>query len=168
MKSLNYYKTAFIKSAFGFLLLFLIMSCKNQNSTPIENLKSTSDIETEIKKEIEALYDFYTKSDLKWVDFYKDVYTVSARDGSFQTRYADSLRTEWKDIYNRYDVILIDRGEPTVIASGDQALHYNSFDEIFIEKATNDTIKNIGSWVVLWKKQNDDSWKIEFETYHLK
>ena len=163
MKSLNHSLTIF-----GLLVMFFIQSCQEPNKPSFENKNSTARIETQIKNEIDALYDVYTKSDLKWVDFYKDVYTVSAMDGSIQTKYADSLRIEWEDIYNRYEVILKDHGEPTIIASGDQALHYNTFDEIFIKKATNDTIINIGSWVALWKKQSDNSWKIEFETYHLK
>ncbi len=122
------------------------------------------DIEAEVKKEIEALYDVFTKSDLKWVDYYKKEFTVAARDGSFQTKYSDSLRIQWEDIYNRYDVILQDHGKPTVFAGKNQALHFNTYDEIYINKATNDTIRSIGSWIVLWEKQIDNSWKIEFET----
>ena len=168
MKSHYYIFTTIIKTSIGILVLFLTQSCQDQESSSIEKDKPNTDIEAEVKKEIEDLYDVYTKSDLKWVDFYKDVYTVAATDGSIKTKYADSLRIEWESIYNIYDVILQERGSPTVIASGDQAFHYNSFDEIFIEKATNDTTRSIGTWIVLWKKQNDNSWKIEFETYHLK
>lgn len=163
MKSLNYYLTTF-----GLLVLILIQSCQEQKKSSFENEILNASIETEIKKEIDALYDVYTKSDLKWVDFYKDVYTVASTDGSIQTKYADSLRIEWESIYNIYDVILREHGEPTIIASENQALHYNTFDEIFIKKATKDTTKSIGTWIVLWKKQNDNSWKIEFETYHSK
>ena len=168
MKSLNYYLSTFIKTSIGLLVLLLIQSCQDQKSSSFELENSNTAIETEVKKEIEALYDVYTKSDLKWVDFYKDVYTIASSDGTIKTKYADSLRIEWEDIYNRYDVILQERGNPTVIASGNQAFHYNSFDEIFIKKTTNDTTRSMGTWVVLWKKQNDNSWKIEFETYHSK
>ena len=61
---------------------------------------------------------------------------------------------------------LISRGEPTVITSEDMAMSYNSFNEIFIEKISNDTIKNIGTYIITWKRQPDDSWKIVFETLH--
>lgn len=168
MKSLNYYLSTFIKTSIGLLLLFLLQSCQEQKKSSSEIEYSNTDIETEVKKEIEALYDVYTKSDLKWVDFYKDVYTIGSSDGTIKTKYADSLRIEWESIYNVYDVILLEHGEPTIIASGNQAFHYNTFDEIFIKKATKDTTSSIGTWIVLWKKQSDNSWKIEFETYHSK
>ncbi len=164
MKPLNYYLSTFNKTYIGLFVLFLILSCGDQKNSSLEIEKSNSDIEAEVKKEIEALYDVFTKSDLKWVDYYKKEYTVAARDGSFQTKHSDSLRIEWEDIYNRYDVILQDHGKPTVFADGNQALHFNTYDEIYINKATNDTTRSIGSWIVLWEKQIDNSWKIEFET----
>ena len=62
-------------------------------------------------------------------------------------------------------MVLKERGKPIVEVDGDQAFHYNTFDEIFINKTTQDTFDNIGTWVVIWKRQKDKSWKIEFETY---
>lgn len=167
---INNYLRAFIKTVLGISILFGIHSCKDKQNTGIElQIVSTdSDNEIEVRKEIEGLYEVYTKSDLKWVDFYKDEYELASDDGMVKKKYADSLRIEWEDIYNRYDVILRERGKPILSVSGNQAFHYNSFDEIFIKKETNDTIENIGTWIVLWKKQKDDSWKIEFETYHAK
>ena len=78
------------------------------------------------------------------------------------------MRIRWEDIYNRYDVILQDHGKPTVFADGNQALGFSTYDEIFINKATNDTFREMGTWIALWKKQIDNSWKIEFETSHQK
>ncbi|APQ17213.1 hypothetical protein [Maribacter hydrothermalis] len=166
----NYYLKILIKSAFGVWILILIQSCGEQSKTEFELEKEATDLdsETEIRKTIEDLYGVYTKSDLKWVDFYKDEYKLASDDGTVQEKYADSLRIEWKDIYNRYDVILKERGKPIISVSDNQVFHYNTFNEIFIKKATKDTIENIGTWIVLWKKQKDNSWKIEFETYHAK
>ena len=165
----NYLKT-FAKTISGISILFVLQSCEKKNSTGnVLQIDSTdSDNEIEVRKEIEDLYEVYTKSDLKWVDFYNDEYELASDDGSVKKKYVDSLRIEWEDIYKRYDVILRERGKPIINVSGNQAFHYNSFDEIFIKKETKDTIENIGTWIVLWKKQKDDSWKIEFETYHAK
>ena len=44
------------------------------------------------------------------------------------------------------------------------AISYNSFNEIFINKENLDTIKNVGTYIINWKRQPDDSWKIVFET----
>ncbi|MCF4101906.1 hypothetical protein L1I30_09525 [Gillisia sp. M10.2A] len=162
------YSSVVINLMLGVCLLFLIQSCKDQKGPGIENeeVTSNSDRETEIRSTIEDLYTVYTKSDLKWVDFYNAEYELASDDGKVYKKYADSLRIEWEDIYSRYDVVLRERGEPIIDLSGDQAFHYNSFDELFINKTTKDTIENIGTWIVLWKRQKDKSWKIEFETYH--
>ena len=76
------------------------------------------------------------------------------------------MKAQWENIYNKYEVKLLDRGEPTIIESEDMAISYNSFNEIFINKSTNDTIKNVGTYIIAWKRQLDDSWKIVFETLH--
>ena len=147
----NYLKT-FAKTISGISILFVLQSCEKKNSTGnVLQIDSTD-----------------SDNDLKWVDFYNDEYELASDDGSVKKKYVDSLRIEWEDIYKRYDVILRERGKPIINVSGNQAFHYNSFDEIFIKKETKDTIENIGTWIVLWKKQKDDSWKIEFETYHAK
>ncbi|MGB5553423.1 MAG: hypothetical protein WBM83_02110 [Flavobacteriaceae bacterium] len=167
---INNYLRTFVKTILGISMLFIVNSCKENKSSAneIKIVSADSENELEVRKEIEDLYEVYTKSDLRWVDFYKDEYVLASDDGMVKKKYADSLRIEWEDIYNRYDVILRERGKPMISVSGNQAFHYNSFDEIFIKKATMDTIENIGTWIVLWKKQKDDSWKIEFETYHAK
>lgn len=64
-------------------------------------------------------------------------------------------------------VILSDHVNPTIFASYDQVFHFNIADEIFINKATKDTMENQGNWLVLWKKQEDGSWEIAFETYYM-
>jgi hypothetical protein len=78
----------------------------------------------------------------------------------------DSLLEQWKRIYNQYNVKLLSRGRPTIIPSEDMAISYNSFNEIFINKETLDTIKNSGIYLVNWKRQSDNSWKIVFEAVH--
>lgn len=164
------YLRIFAKTILGISILFVVQNCKEKHNSVNElHIESTdAENEIELRKQIEDLYEVYTKSDLKWVDFYKDEYELASNDGKIYKKYSDSLRIEWEDIYKRYDVILRERGKPIISVSGNQAFHYNSFDEIFIKKETKDTIENIGTWIVLWKKQKDDTWKIEFETYHAK
>ena len=163
-----YYLVRLVKPLLGLLILLLIQSCNNETRLPFEQekLNADSESESEVRKEIEGLYEVYTKSDLKWVDYYSQEYKLASDDGTVQLKNRDSLRTEWEDIYNRYEVVLRERGAPVLNVSGNQVFHYNSFDELFIKKATQDTFENIGTWVVLWKRQADSSWKIEFETYH--
>jgi len=162
---LTYLKTPITAIIFGILFVISLHSCNNQNSSNANaNAKNTA--ETEVRKTIEAAYDYYTKSDIRWVDFYNDEYTVITGDGTALTMFADSLRKQWQKMYKDYDVIVLSHGKPTVIASENQALHFNTASEMFINNATNDTTKNgEGTWIALWKKQNDNSWKIVWETY---
>ena len=97
-------------------------------------------------------------------DFYADEFTAIYPETPVKLTNKDSLKAQWEGIYKKYDVQLVDRGEPTIIESEDMAISYNSFNEIFINKETRDTIKNVGTYIIAWKRQADDSWKIEFET----
>lgn len=162
---LIYLKTPVTKIILGIFFLISLFSCNNQNSSnSYANAKTTA--ESEVQKAIATAYNYYTKSDIRWVDFYNDKYTVITGDGTALTMYADSLRKNWLKRYKNYDVIVLNHGQPTVIASENQALHFNTASEMFINKTTNDTTKNgAGTWIALWKKQNDNSWKIVWETY---
>jgi len=148
-----------------FYLLILIVLLANCQST---NQDSTKQIESTVLKEIDGLYQDYTKSDLKWVEYYQDEYTVISTDGSVKFKKAKDLRDEWENIYNKYEVILRNHGQPTVLASQDQVIHYNTYDEIFIKRETRDTTVSLGTWIVVWKKQENNTWKINLETYHVK
>lgn len=155
------------KVILGIIVLFPLQSCTDQNESDKEIISSNSEVETEVRKQIEKAYNYYDKSDIKWVDFYNDTFKVISENGSILENYADSLRKQWRNIYKHYNVIVKYHGEPTVIGSGNQALHYNNASEIFVDKKTNDTLSNSsgGLWIALWQKQNDDSWKIILETY---
>jgi len=158
-----------IKKLLIFILLFSIQGCSDQSGSIEENEGSSSEVEKEVRKQIKAAYRLYENSDLKWIDFYNDTYTVITDDGSILEKNADSLKKQWKNIYKKYDVIVKYHGEPTVIGSGNQALHYNTASEIFIDKKTKDTLSNnSGTWIALWQQQSDGSWKIILETYKAK
>lgn len=154
-----------MKVFLGIAALLLFQSCADQAGSDTDNKTGSVPIEDEVRKAVETAYDLYTKSDLRWVDFYNDTYLVAADDGTILTQYADSLRAQWEQIYKNYNVIVLEHGKPTIMASGDQALHYNTAHELFINKATKDTTDNAGTWIALWQKQHNDTWKIVFETY---
>lgn len=146
------------------LLFSFLIGCKNENK--IEPLLKTSDSELTalITKQVDSLYAVYDRFDYDWIEFYADNYTAIYPDSPIQHLTKDSLKAQWKEIYAKYDVKLLHRGRPTIIPSEDMAISYNSFNEIFINKESSDTIKNVGTYIVNWKKQPDDSWKIVFET----
>jgi hypothetical protein len=144
----------------------VLFGCKNE--TKIESVTKTSDSELIdlITEQVDSLYSIYEKFDYDWIDFYDDTYTAMYPDSPIKQMTKDSLIEQWKRIYNQYNVKLLSRGRPTIIPSEDMAISYNSFNEIFINKETLDTIKNSGTYLVNWKRQSDNSWKIVFEAVH--
>ncbi|MFB9296130.1 YybH family protein [Persicitalea jodogahamensis] len=148
------------------LLVALAVGCQTKEQ-PKEIAKSSStDLKAEIRAQVDSLYEVYEKFGYEWIDFYDDEYTAIYPNSPIKLMNKDSLRAQWKGIYQKYHVKLIERGEPTIIESEDMAISYNSFNEIFVNKVTNDTTKNVGTYIIAWKRQPDDSWKIVFETLH--
>tara|TARA_R110002167_G_scaffold152197_9_gene346128 strand:+ start:6599 stop:7087 length:489 start_codon:yes stop_codon:yes gene_type:complete len=148
------------------IILLSVTSFGCKNDVKLETRSKTSDTELEaiIKKQVDSLYSVYERFDYDWIEFYADNYTAIYPNSPVQQMTKDSLKAEWERIYVKYDVKLIDRGNPSVIVSEDMAISYNSFNEIFINKKTSDTLKNVGTYIINWKRQPDDSWKIVFET----
>ncbi|CAZ98050.1 YybH family protein [Zobellia galactanivorans] len=158
MKSLK------LLSALLILIPCIIIGCQSDKK-PLP-LAKTSDAELTalITKQVDSLYAVYERFDYDWIEFYADNYVAIYPDGPIQNLTKDSLITHWERIYEKYDVQLVHRGRPTIIPSEDMAISYNTFNEIFINKESSDTIKNTGTYIVNWKRQADDSWKIVFET----
>ncbi|SHK01233.1 YybH family protein [Pseudozobellia thermophila] len=153
-----------VLSSLLILIPFAIIGCQN-NEKPVPATK-TSDAELRalITEQVDSLYAVYERFGYDWIDFYADNYVAIYPDSPIQNLTKDSLRAQWERIYKKYDVRLVDRGRPTIIPSEDMAISYNTFNEIFINKESLDTIKNTGTYIVNWKRQPDDSWKIVFET----
>lgn len=157
------------KRIFIVLLLpfLLVVACKEPEKVETQVAKTS---ETELKeiitKQVDSLYSEYEKFGFEWIDFYEDEFTAIYPERAVKTVTKDSLIAQWEGIYKSYDVKLISRGKPKVIAANDMAISYNSFNEIFINKETQDTIKSVGTYIVSWRKQPNGTWKIAFETLH--
>ncbi|MGJ5640784.1 YybH family protein [Formosa sp. S-31] len=146
------------------LLFYILTGCKNDNTLAPEEKPTDAELTALITKQVDSLYSVYQRFDYDWIEFYADNYTAIYPGSPIKQLTKDSLITQWKHIYKTYDVKLISRGRPTIIPSADMAVSYNTFNEIFINKETSDTIKNVGTYIINWKRQPDDSWKIVFET----
>ncbi len=146
------------------LLFFVLAGCKKDSKAEPQVKTSDAELTTIITKQVDSLYTVYERFDYDWIEFYADNYTAIYPDSPIKHMTKDSLRAQWKQIYAKYDVKLIHRGRPTIIPSEDMAISYNTFNEIFINKESSDTIKNVGTYIINWKKQPDSSWKIVFET----
>ena len=140
--------------------------CQNHNKdiaeTPVNT--SVSDLETIIEARLDSFYTVYKRFDYDWIDFFEDEFTNVFPDTPIRKISKDSTKAIWKGIYDRYEVQLISHGKPSFITSEDMVISHNSFNEIFINKRSQDTIKNVATYVVAWRRQPDDSWKIAFES----
>jgi ketosteroid isomerase-like protein len=146
------------------LVCLTYIGCKDYPNENTSTKTSDAELESIIKKQVDSLYRVYERFDYDWMEFFADEYTAIYPDNPIQHMKKDSLKAQWEQIYAKYNVKLLDRGTPNVIISEDMAISYNTFNEIFINKETSDTIKNVGTYIVNWKKQPDNSWKIVFET----
>ena len=146
------------------LLFSVFIGCENDKTLEPVTKTSDSELTALITKQVDSLYSVYEKFDYDWIEFYAENYTAIYPDSPIQHLTKDSLKAQWEQIYAKYDVKLIQRGRPIIIPSEDMAISYNSFNEIFINNESSDTIKNTGTYIVNWKRQSDNSWKIVFET----
>lgn len=148
------------------LLISIISGCQNQEKDRFEKSVNTSvsDLETIVGKRIDSFYTVYKQYDSDWIDFFEDEFTNVFPDTPIRKISKDSTKAIWKGIYNRNDVQLISHGKPSFITSKDMVISHNNFHEIFINKQSQDTIKIIGTYLVAWRRQPNDSWKIAFES----
>ena len=144
--------------------IFTVMGCQNETKVVSTKKSFEEEVKSQIMLQVDSLYAVYERFDYDWIEFFANNYTAIYANAPIQHMTKDSLRAQWKRIYAKYDVKLLDRGRPNIIASQDMAISYNTFHEIFINKDTHDTIKNVGVYIVNWKRQPNDSWKIVFET----
>lgn len=138
------------------LLISFTIGCQNKNST--------SNHETIIKTYIDSFYTTYKRYNYDWIDFFEDEFTNVFPDTPIRKISKDSTKAIWKNIYKRYHVKIVDYDKPSFITSQDMVISHNNFNEIFINKQTQDTIKNIGTYIIAWRRQQDNTWKIVFET----
>jgi uncharacterized protein (TIGR02246 family) len=54
---------------------------------------------------------------------------------------------------------------PNIQVSGDLAATYSTFDERWISKASGDTTRQSGHWLVIWERQADGRWRISKEMW---
>jgi len=86
-------------------------------------------------------------------------------DGTYEIG-KDVFKQGWIESAEKFDMVLLNYSQPTVLVGQDQVVTFNTFDELFINKETRDTTEVHGTWLGVWKKQEDGSWKLRMTTWH--
>lgn len=159
----------YIKTQLRLILLvsiIILIGCQTHHKQENVSKDSTSELEAIIEKNIDSFYTTYKKYNYDWIDFFEDEFINVFPDTPIRRISKDSTKAIWKDIYSRFHVQIISYGKASFITSQDMVIAHNKFNEIFIHKQTQDTIKNIGTYITAWRRQHNDIWKIVFETVH--
>ena len=141
-----------------------MFACSNKVKEQVKF--NNTELERAIQVKVDSFYTVYERFDYEWIDFFEDEFTNVFPDTPIRKISKDSTKALWKDIYDRYEVRLVERGEPSFITSQDMVISHNYFNEIFIHKQSGDTIPNAGTYVIAWRRQAGDKWKIVFESVH--
>ena len=152
-------KEYYISLALVLALALTLTSCRSEIDSKEQNSV------TEVKKAWEALYEHYSNSDMRFIDYYQDDVLRMGTDGEYKVGKA-VFKKGWENHYKENYVKLLDYSQPTILESEDQSVTFNTYEELFINKQTQDTTHVEGTWIAIWKKQDDGSWKIRMSTWH--
>lgn len=149
-----------MKNTLLLMSLFFFTTC----TTP-EPRKLTT--EAEILEAWSGLYETYTDGTLEdMLNYYQDDVIRMGKGGNTQIG-KDLFREGWERTYEQYEVEILNYSQPEILMGHDQVVTYNTYDEIFIEKETADTTRANGTWIGIWKLQDDGSWKLRMTTWHI-
>lgn len=150
-----------MKNFHWFYIFIFLFACQHR-----EKPQSLDEIESEITETFNNLYRDYKKFDVEaFTSYYQDDVIRMGKDGKYEVG-KDVFRKGWYESAEKYDMVLLDYSQPEILASQDQVVTFNTYDELFIKKDTRDTTRIHGTWIGIWKKQADGSWKLRMTTWH--
>ena len=123
----------------------ILVGCKNESKLKPQPKTSDTELTAIITKQVDSLCTIYERFDYDWIEFFADDYTAIYPNSPIKQMTKESLKAQWERIYKKFDVKLLHLGRPTVIPSEDMAISYNTYNEIFINKETLDTTKNVST-----------------------
>ncbi len=119
----------------------------------------------EIRRQYNAYNITYGKNDVETIlAFYTDDAERLPSDGSIVSGLA-ALREVIVAFREQNDYVLDAYSPPRIQVSGDLAVTYATFDEHWTSKATAETTREAGRWLLVWERQSDGSWKISKEMW---
>lgn len=152
-----------------YLSIILINFTACQEEKPIESEDTPQDSVEEIREEIiqayNEMYDSYGEGSLDFYDHFADEFIRVGTNGELQ-RGTESPKKEWSEYLEDYRVNLTQYDTPETIISSNQVVTIGKYEEYFVNRETNDSTFNKGTYIGVWKKQEDGTWKIVMDTWH--
>ena len=113
-----------------------------------------------------GLYEAYEVQDLdKMLTYYEDDVIRMFTNG-VPVEGKETFRETWTEMMENNVVIMNDYSEPTILMAEDHVVTYNTYDETFTSRDTGESRKVIGTWMAVWKKQPNGTWKTRLTTWH--
>lgn len=151
-----------MKFTYCFLFALCLAACQSERPSTNDQLEEA---EQAVRTAFMDLYERYAESDISYTKYYED--SVLRMDGSGDVKYGKQEHVDQQlDVYDRYEVQMLDYSEPTILPGLDQVVTYNTYEEYFIHKERGDTSHVMGTWIAIWRKQDDGSWKLRMTTWH--
>ena len=139
----------------------ILVSCQQPNNSP-----SQEEVSTEFKEQFNQFYETYADADITFVDAFTEDAISMDTNGDLMTG-RDAYRDAMVQMFETYDIDLLNYTEPGIVYSPEQIVSYNDYEELFIHKETGDTTHVYGTWLGIWQKENND-WKVKMSTFHTK
>jgi len=149
----------------GLLFLFITIQIQCQSPKPIEG--SDENIREEVLKAFNEMYDTYSEGTDEYFKYFEQDFVRVGTDGNIISG-LEQPKTDWNELLSKYKMKLISYGQPKLVIGTGQVVTINSYDEMFINNESSDTIFVEGIYIATWRRQNDANWKISMDTWHAK
>ncbi len=119
----------------------------------------------EIAQSFDALRTAWVAGDAEaiWSFYEEDVVRLPARGPI--VRGLAVIREGMVRSREQTDVFFDDIGEPAIRRSGDLAVTYSTYEERRVSKASGEVARQVGQWLLVWRRQADGSWKVSISTW---
>jgi ketosteroid isomerase-like protein len=119
----------------------------------------------EIRQVFDALHAAYVADDVDAITSFYEEDAVRLPAGLPIIRGLATIRERMVRSREQTDVFFDDIGEPALQRSGDLAVTYSTYDERRISKASGEVTRQVGQWLLVWRRQADGTWKVSIETW---
>jgi ketosteroid isomerase-like protein len=145
-----------------YLLTIIIIGCRQNNTITAESFDG---VEESVTEAYNGLCEIYSGIDVeKILEYYTDdIIRIPPSGQIFAGK--ESLRVAKTKTRQENYYTLDEYSTPVVLTSVDQAVTYSTFKDTTISKETGDTVRTEGTWVAVWRKQSDHTWKIALSTF---